>query len=103
MNRQIAAIINYNIKNSSNVYMCTRDCTKDFGRVTLVLLFAKLCERKINVLVFRCLTLTHCNQKVCIQWRGATSTLFTATNGVNQGGVLSPVYLTSIWTSYCLN
>ena len=88
----ITEIINYYIKNSSNLYMCTLDCTKAFDRVSLVLLFTKLRERKMNPLVLRCLIYTYCNQKVCINWNGAKSTLFSATNGVKQGGVLSLSY-----------
>ena len=42
----ITEIINYYIKNSSNLYMCTLDCIKAFDRVSLVLLFTKLRERK---------------------------------------------------------
>ena len=80
--------------------MCTLDCTKAFDRVSLVLLFTKLRERKMNPLVLRCLIYTYCNQKVCINWNGAKSTLFSATNGVKQGGVLSPrlfnVYLNEL-------
>ena len=86
----ITEIINYYIKNSSNLYMCTLYCTKAFDRVSLVLLFTKLRERKMNPLVLRCLIYTYCIQKVCINWNGAKSTLFSATNGVKQGGVLSP-------------
>ena len=70
--------------------MCTLDCTKAFDRVSLVLLFTKLRERKMNPLVLRCLIYTYCNQKVFINWNGAKSTLFSATNGVKQGRVLSP-------------
>ena len=96
----ITEIINYYIKNSSNLYMCTLDCTKAFDRVSLVLLFTKLRERKMNPLVLKCLIYTYCNQKVCINWNGAKSTLFSATNGVKQGGVLSPrlfnVYLNEL-------
>ena len=73
----ITEIISYYIKNSSNIYMCTLDCTK----------------KKMNPLVLRCLIYTYCNQKVCINWNGAKSTLFSATNGVKQGGMLSPVSL----------
>ena len=46
----ITEIINYYIKNSSNLYMCTLDCTKAFDRVSLVLLFTKLRERKMILL-----------------------------------------------------
>ena len=93
-------MINYYIKNSTNLYMCTLDCTKAFDRVSIVLLFTKLRERKMNPLVLRCLIYTYCNQKVGINWNGAKSTLFSATNGVKQGGVLSPslfnVYLNEL-------
>ena len=77
----ITEIINYYKKNSSNLYMCTLHCTKAFDRVKLVLL---------NALVLKCLISTYYNQKVCINWNGAKSTLFPATNGVKEGvGVLS--------------
>ena len=92
----ITEIINYYIKNFSILYMCT----KAFDRVSLVLLLTKLRERKMNPLVLRCLIYTYCNQKVCINWNGAKSTLFSATNGMKQCGVLSPrlfnVYLNKL-------
>ena len=59
-------VINNYHKNFSNLYMCTLDCTKAFDRVSLVLLFTKLRERKMNPLVLRCLIYTYCNQNVCI-------------------------------------
>ena len=68
--------------------MCTLDCTKAFDRVSLVLLFTKLRERKINPLVLKCLSYTYCNQKVCINRNGTKSTPFPATNGVKQGRCL---------------
>ena len=46
------------------------------------MLFTKLRERKINPLVLRCLIYTYCNQKVYINWNGAKSTFFSATNVV---------------------
>ena len=70
--------------------MCTLDSTKAFDRVILVFLFTKLRKRKVNPLVLRCLIYTYCNQKVCINWNGAKSTLFPATNGVKQGGAVRP-------------
>ena len=72
----ITEINNYYIKNSSKLYMCALDCTKAFDRVSLVLLFTKLRERKMNPLVLRCLIYTYCSQKVCINWNGAKSRLF---------------------------
>ena len=86
----ITEIINYYIKNTSKLYMCTLDSTKAFDRVILVFLFIKLRKRKMNPLVLRCLTYTYCNQKVGINWNGAKSTLFPATNGVKQGGAVRP-------------
>ena len=90
----ITEIINYYIKNFSNLYMCTLDCIEAFDRVSLVLLFTKLRERKMNPLVLRCLIYTYCNQKVCINWNAAKSTLFLVTNGMKHGeGCCPPVFL----------
>ena len=83
--------------------MCTLDCTKAFDRASLVLLFTKLRARKMNPLVLRCLIYTNCNQKVCINWNGAKSTLFAATNGVKQGVVLSPPHLFSVYLNELLS
>ena len=55
----------------------------------------------VNLTIWcKCLIYTYCNQKVCIYWNGAKSTLFPTRNGVKQGGVLSPrlfnVYLNEL-------
>ena len=33
----------------------------------------------------------HSKQEICIQWDNETSTRFTISNGVRQGGILSPI------------
>ena len=48
-------VIEHYITNSSNVYMCYVDLSKAFDRIERVILFRKLRERKIPLLIVRLL------------------------------------------------
>ena len=39
----------------------------------------------------RYLSNNYCNQKMMVRWNGSLSSKFNVTNGVKQGGVLSPL------------
>ena len=60
--------VNYYINNSGKVYACTLEASKAFDRV--------------NLLTF---------QKMRIKWNAAISCSFDTSNGIKQGGVLSPL------------
>ena len=92
-------VIEYYITNSSNVYMCYVDLSKAFDRIEHVILFRKLRERKIPLLIVRKIPLLivrllenwYKTQKFYIQWGSLISAPFNVTNGVRQGGMMSPV------------
>ena len=42
-------------------------------------------------LLLRFLMSTYCNQQMRVKWNGTTSNTFSTSNGVKQGGVLSPI------------
>ena len=89
---KISAIpVNYYINNSGKVYVCTLDASKAFDRVNLLTLFKKLFERNMCPLFLRFLIHSYCNQKMRIKWNAAISDSFDTSNGVKQGGVLSPL------------
>ena len=73
------------------VYVCTLDASKAFDRVNLLTLFKKLFERNMCPLFLRFLIHSYCNQKMRIKWNAAISDSFDTSNGVKQGGVLSPL------------
>ena len=71
--------------------MCSIDAFKDFDRVNILLLFRKLRKRNFCPLVLRYLVDSYCNQMMMVRWNGSLSDKFDVTNGVKQGGVLSPL------------
>jgi len=87
----ITETINYYLHNDSNVYMCTIDASKAFDRVNLYVLFTKLYRRKFCPLYLRFLFNSYCGQNMMVRWNGALSNSFNTSNGVKQGGVLSPL------------
>ena len=84
-------VIEYYIINSSNVYMCYVDLSKAFDRIEHVILFTKLRERKIPLLIVRLLENWYKTQKFYIQWGSLISAPFNVSNSVRQGGIMSPV------------
>ena len=48
-------------------------------------------KRGISVVIVRILLFWYSKQKICIKWGNETSSCFKISNGVRQGGVLSPV------------
>ena len=61
-----------------------------FDRVNHWKLFNKLIIRKVPLLIVRMLIFWYSNQEMCIKWGQSTSCFFTVSNGVRQGGILSP-------------
>ena len=75
------AVLKYRTLNS-NVYSCFLDASKAFDRVNHYVLFDKL------ILVF-----WYNVQKMYIRWNNTMSDTFSVSNGVRQGGILSPYLL----------
>ena len=86
--------VNHYISNSSAVYVFTLDASKAFDRVNWLTLFEKLHKRSICPLFLRFLMHSYCNQKIRIKWNSALSGTSNTSNGVKQGGVLSPLLFT---------
>ena len=82
-------------KNGS-VFTCFLDASKAFDRVNHSLLFDKLCVRGVPFYLIRLLVYWYEHQRMCVRWGGVYSSSFTVTNGVRQGGILSP-YLFNVY------
>ena len=78
-------------QNSSPVYVCYLDLSKAFDRVNHWQLFEKLLDRNIPTIIVRLLKEWYVTQKFVIQWGKCLSEAFSVSNGVRQGGILSPV------------
>ena len=88
-------IDSYRMLNGS-VFTCFLDASKAFDRVNHTLLCDKLCARGVPFYLIRLLVYWYEHQRMCVRWGGVNSSSFSVTNGVRQGGILSP-YLFNVY------
>ena len=67
------------------------DASKAFDRVEFSKLFRILRNRQMSPLVLRLLIYMYTNQKLQVRWGRRVSNKFTASNGVKQDAILSPM------------
>ena len=85
----------------SDVHVMLLDASKAFDCVHYVTLFNRLIDKGLCPLVSRVLLYMHVAQIVQVRWNTHLSHSFSVSNGVKQGGILSPV-LFSIYTDTLL-
>ena len=78
----------------SPVYSCLLDASKAFDLVDHSILFQQLLDRNTPGLLVYFLITWYSSQSCTVSWDGSVSTPFSVSNGVRQGGVLSPVLFT---------
>ena len=84
-------IIDYYNTKSSPVYLCFMDASKAFDKVNHWFLFEKLLLRGLPVPIVRLLVYWYSSQNFFVSWSGVLSSAFKVTNGVRQGGIMSPI------------
>ena len=84
-------IIEYYQKIGSPVYICFLDVSKAFDHVDHWALLNKLYKRNVNLQIIRLLLFWYYNQRFCVRWGHIYSTSFFVSNGVRQGGIMSPI------------
>ena len=94
--------VDYYIDNGGIVYGMALDASKAFDRLEYSRLFTLLVKRKLNPLYIRLILDMYVNQKMCVRYNKSESSWFCPTNGVKQGGVLSPT-LFAIYIDGMLN
>ena len=87
----IIETISYFMRNGSNVFSCCLDMTKAFDLVKHSLLFKKLLHAGHPLIFLRLLLFIYMKQYANVKWNNTFSTMFTLTNGVRQGGVISAI------------
>jgi hypothetical protein len=87
-------IIEYYSSHGSPVYVILLDASKAFDRVHYVRLFSLLLQRGLCAATARLLLRSYVLQSMSVRWCNSVSTKFPCSNGVKQGGVLSPVLFT---------
>ena len=83
--------VSYYINNGNYVYAAFLDATKAFDRVNYCKLFKLLLKRDVPPCVIRLIMSMYIDQSMFIKWNGSSSKFFNVTNGVKQGGILSPI------------
>ena len=83
--------IEYYKNRKTSVFVSMLDASKAFDRVNFCLLFQKLLSRNVPLFIVRILAMWYTHQKMCIRWGNAISPSFTVSNGVKQGGIISPI------------
>ena len=87
----VQEVLSHYHNENTPVYCTLLDASKAFDRIEFCKLFKKLQERKICPLCIRVLMFMYLNQKLSVTWNSSESNTFKVTNGVKQGGILSPV------------
>ena len=88
--------VSYYVNQNSPVFRIFLDASKAFDRVNHKLLFKKLSNRNVPACLVRLLAYWYSTQCMKVRWGNVSSSPFTISNGVRQGGVLSP-YLFSLY------
>ena len=83
-------VIDYYRSHGSPIYTCLLDASRAFDRVNHWNLFKKLINRGVPLIVVRILVYWYRTQTFCVKWGSVTSVFFNVSNGVRQGGILSP-------------
>ena len=86
--------IQYYNSNGSDVHAILLDATKAFDRVQYITLFQELMRKGICPLLCKYLMDQYTRQQCQVKWCHEVSQPFSVSNGVKQGGVLSPVLFT---------
>ena len=89
-------VTEYYVQHDSAMYICFLDASKAFDKINHWLLFRKLIDRHVPSIIVRILMVWYVRQNFYVRWSNSTSSSFTVTNGVRQGGILSP-YLFNLY------
>ena len=84
-------VINYYISRDSIVYCVLLDASQAFDRVHYVKLFKLLLKKGLCPITARLLAYMYTKQQLRVKYGNNVSNNFNVTNGVKQGGVLSPI------------
>ena len=83
-------VIDYFINHDSPVYCVLLDASKAFDRIEYIKLFKLLIDRGLCPTLCKTLAFMYANQSLVVKWNGLRSAKLACSNGVKQGGVLSP-------------
>ena len=85
-------VVSHYLNNKGNVYSCLLDASKAFDLVHYGKLFRILLSKDIPRCIIRLILDSYIRQTACVTWNSVKSTYFNISNGVKQGGVISPIF-----------
>ena len=77
-------------KGGKRIYLLLLDATKAFDKVSYKVLFDIMLEKNVCPRIVNLLYYMYSNQLCHIKWGDETFASFSISNGVKQGGVISP-------------
>ena len=86
----LAEFIEYFKSRSTSVYVAFLDASKAFDKISHWTLFRKLIDRCVPLYLVMILCYWYQKQEMTVRWGACISNSFNVTNGVRQGGILSP-------------
>ena len=90
----LKCVVSRFLHEGSPVFACFLDASKAFDLVNHSILFQRLLEKGFPGYLVRFLLSWYKEQHMCVRWGNKLSDSFAVSNGVRQGGVLSPVLFT---------
>ena len=87
----LKAVVNEYLKHDTPVFVVFLDASKAFDRINHDILFCKLLQRGLPLPFVRILYTWYKTQTMSVRWGNTLSSSFRVSNGVRQGGVLSPI------------
>ena len=92
--------IDFYVNQNTSCYSVLLDLSKVFGRVPYLKLLKPLICKGVCLAVAKLLLFMYTNQPLMVKWSGA-SECFSCSNGIKQGGVLSPdIFCVHLWMSF---
>ena len=87
----VKSVTIYYTQENSPVFTCFLDASKAFDKINHYTLFQKLLDRETPIMILvRILLVWYTKQTMCVKWGNCMSDYFYVSNGVRQGGILSP-------------
>ena len=83
--------IEYYKTRGTTVYVTFLDASKAFDRIDHWLLFNKMFKKGVPLFIIKLLAFWYSRQRMFVRWGDTCSVSFCVTNGVKQGGIISPM------------